>query len=121
MIVADILMWFLLILGTYIVFISYWLASQALFPELADRCRQRIKAAPVKQALVGLGWTVPTAAAGIAFLNVPNPILKFVGAAVVFFLLFAGFAASSGLASATPSCLATPQARAHPRPVGLSL
>ena len=51
MIVADILMWFLLIMGTYVIFISYWLAAQALFPELTDRCRLRIKAAPVKQAL----------------------------------------------------------------------
>ena len=59
MIVADILMWFLLIMGTYIIFISYWLAAQALFPELTDRCRQRIKAAPVKQALIGLAWTIP--------------------------------------------------------------
>lgn len=114
MIVADILMWFLLILGTYIVFISYWLASQALFPELADRCRERIKATPLKQALIGLAWTIPSAAAGIAFLNIPNPILKFVGATVVLLLILAGLVGSSGLAAQIGYGLANPADQAQP-------
>src|SRR5260370_8658427 len=95
MIVADILMWFLLIMGTYVIFISYWLAAQALFPELTDRCRQRIKAAPLKQALIGLGWTIPAAAAGIALLNVPNPLLKFLGPTLRLLLILAGLVSSS--------------------------
>ena len=33
MIVADILMWFLLIAGTYIVINGYWLTTTGLFPE----------------------------------------------------------------------------------------
>ena len=37
MIVADILMWFLLIAGTYIVINGYWLSTQGLFPALL-RC-----------------------------------------------------------------------------------
>src|SRR6202022_489256 len=114
MIVADILMWFLLILGTYVVFISYWLAAQALFPELADGCRQRIKAAPVKQALIGLGCAVPAAGAGIALLNVPNPILKFVGATMVLLLILAGLVGSSGLAAQIGYGLANPADEAQP-------
>src|ERR1700730_15576000 len=97
MIVADILMWFLLVAGTYAVFISYWLATQALFPELTDRCRQRIKSAPLGQALIGLAWTIPTVAAGVALLNVPNPLLKFMRATIVLLLILAGLVGSSAV------------------------
>src|SRR6266480_4140364 len=37
MVVADILMWFLLVIGIYIVFNSYWLAFQGMFPDFVDR------------------------------------------------------------------------------------
>jgi hypothetical protein len=114
MIVADILMWFLLILGTYVIFISYWLAAQALFPELADGCRQRIKAAPVKQALIGLACAVPVVAAGIGLLNVPNPLLKFAGATMVLLLILAGLVGSSGLAAQVGYGLANPADEAQP-------
>jgi hypothetical protein len=114
MIVADILMWFLLILGTYVVFISYWLAAQALFPDLAEGCRHRIKSAPLKHALIGLACTIPAAAAGIALLNVPNPILKFIGAAMVLLLILSGLVGSSGLAAQIGFGLANPADQAQP-------
>jgi hypothetical protein len=69
MIFADILMWFFLITGTYVVLISYWLTSQGLFPAFVDRCRKRIESSPVRQALLGLSVTVPLAATGIVMLN----------------------------------------------------
>jgi hypothetical protein len=114
MIVADILMWFLLIMGTYVIFISYWLAAQALFPELTDRCRKRIKAAPLKHALIGLAWTIPTAAAGVALLNVPNPLLKFLGATIVLLLILAGLVGSSALAAQIGFGLANPTDQTQP-------
>jgi hypothetical protein len=114
MIVADILMWFLLIMGTYVIFISYWLAAQALFPELTDGCRQRIKAAPLKHALIGLAWTIPAAAAGIAMLNVPNPLLKFLGATTVLLLILAGLVGSSALAAQIGFGLANPSDQTQP-------
>jgi hypothetical protein len=108
MIVADILMWFLLVAGTYIVFISYWLASQGLFPEFVDRCRQRIKTAPFQQFLFGLVLTIPIAAAGIALLNAPNPALKFPGAALLLILILAGLVGSTGLTAQIGAGLASP-------------
>src|ERR1700686_798822 len=114
MIVADILMWFLLMMGAYVIFISYWLAAQALFPELTERCRQRIKAAPLRQALIGLAWTIPAAAAGVALLNVPNPLLKFLGAAIVLLLILAGLIGSSALAAQIGYGLASPSDQAQP-------
>jgi hypothetical protein len=114
MIVADILMWFLLIMGTYVIFISYWLASQALFSDTVDRCRQRIKSAPVRQALFGLGWTIPCAAGGVALLNVPNPLLKFAGATILLLLILAGLVGSAGLAAQIGLGLANPADQAQP-------
>jgi hypothetical protein len=114
MIVADILMWFLLIMGSYVIFISYWLAAQALFPELTDRCRQRIKAAPMKHALIGLAWTIPAVATGIALLKVPNPLLKFLGATLVLLLILAGLIGSSALAAQIGFGLANPSDQAQP-------
>jgi hypothetical protein len=114
MIVADVLMWFLLILGTYVIFISYWLASQALFPDVTDRCRQRIKSAPLRHAVMGLAWTVPSAFAGVALLKVPNPALKFAGATILLLLVLAGLVGSSGLASQIGFGLADPADEAQP-------
>jgi hypothetical protein len=114
MIVADILMWFLLIMGAYVIFISYWLAAHALFPDLTDRCRQRIKAAPWKQALIGLAWTIPATAGGVALLNVPNPLLKFSGATIVLLLILAGLVGSSALAAQIGFGLANPSDQTQP-------
>ena len=94
MIFADILMWFFLITGTYVVLISYWLTSQGLFPAFVDRCRKRIEASPVRQALLGLSVTVPLAATGIVMLNAPSRMLKFLGA--VLLLVAAGRAGRFG-------------------------
>ncbi len=114
MIVADILMWFLLIMGTYVVFISYWLASQALFPDLADRCRRRIKTSPTRHVLLGLAWTVPTAFAGVAMLNLPSAAVKFAGATVLLLLVLAGLVGSSGLAAQIGFGLSNPADEAQP-------
>jgi hypothetical protein len=108
MIVADILMWFLLITGTYIVFISYWLATQGLFPNYVDRCRQRIKAAPFRQFLLGLAVAIPAGVAGVAMLRAPSPALKFPGAALLMILVLSGLAGSSGLAAQVGAGLSTP-------------
>ena len=54
MIVADILMYFLLIMGTYIVMVAYWLAAEALLPTFVDGCRERFASAPWRQFFVGL-------------------------------------------------------------------
>ena len=107
-------MWFLLIAGTYVIFISYWLAAQALFPDLAERCRQRIKGAPARHVLLGLAWTVPTVVAGVALLNAPSAALKFAGATVLLLLVLAGLVGSSGLAAQIGFGLANPADEAQP-------
>lgn len=114
MIVADVLMWFLLIVGTYVIFISYWLASQALFPALTERCRQRIKNTPLRRAGAGLALTAPSAAGGIILLNAPNPALKFAGATILLLLILAGLVGSSGLVAQIGYGLANPSDETQP-------
>jgi hypothetical protein len=99
MIVADILMWFLLIAGTYIVINGYWLTTQGLFPEFVDRCRERIRHAPFKPFLLGTAATVPTVVVGIAMLRAPSPVLKFAGATLLLLVILAGLLGSAGLAA----------------------
>ena len=108
MIVADILMWFFLIAGTYIVFNSYWLATQGLFPDFVDRCRDRIRFAPVRRFLFGLGLTLPIAGLGIAMLNAPKAWLKFGGAAVLIVLFLVGLCGATGIAAQIGTGLGKP-------------
>jgi len=99
MIVADILRWFLLIAGTYIVINGYWLTTQGLFPGFVDRCRERIGRAPFKPLLLGLASAVPSAVLGVAMLRAASPVLKFAGATVLLLLILVGLMGSAGLAS----------------------
>jgi hypothetical protein len=99
MIVADILMWFLLIAGTYIVINGYWLTTQGLFPSFVERCRERIRTGPWRALLIGLAITIPAAIAGIAMLRAASPTLKFAGATVLLLLILFGLMGSAGLAA----------------------
>jgi len=108
MILADILMYFFLIVGAYIVFNSYWMATQGLFPEFVDTCRDRIRTAPIRRFLFGLAITVPIVAAGIAMLNAPKAWLKFGGAGVLIVLFLIGLCGATGIASQIGRGLSTP-------------
>lgn len=99
MIVADILMWFLLIAGTYIVINAYWLTTQGLFPGFVDRCRDRIRCTPLKCLMAGLAGALPVAIVGIAMLRAALPALKFAGATVLLLLVLVGLMGSAGLAA----------------------
>jgi hypothetical protein len=100
MIVADILMWFLLVAGTYIVINAYWLTTQGLFPDFVYRCRERIRRAPLKSFFIGLAGTVPGLILGVSMLvRAPNPALKFLGAAVLMLVILTGLMGSAGVAA----------------------
>ena len=66
MIMADVLTWFLIVAGTYLVLVCYWLASAALFPHVVEGCRQRYGRHPFLATLVGVGIVAPLLIAGIA-------------------------------------------------------
>ncbi len=109
MILADILQWFLLILGALITLNAHWLGAHALFPGVVQRARQRYVESPVKTTLVGLAIAAPTLTLAIGIGKVaPNPALK---ALAVGLGLFAGLLAlvgSAGLAERIGAGLPSP-------------
>ena len=99
MIFADILMWFLLILGAYIVLNSYWLAAYALFPRFSERCQTSIGTLGWRLFPVGLVIFVPWFVAGVAGIRATQGGLKFAGAVLLLLLLLACLMGSTGLAA----------------------
>jgi hypothetical protein len=59
MIMADVLTWFLIIVGSLMVFIAHWLGAFALFPNLVEGCSERYGKRPIAATLLGLGVLVP--------------------------------------------------------------
>jgi hypothetical protein len=59
MIMADVLTWFLLILGALLVFVAHWLGAYGLFPTLVEGCAERYGRRPVAATFLGLGILLP--------------------------------------------------------------
>ena len=98
MIMADVLKYVLLVLGTLAVIVSYWLASTALFPVLVDRARTAYGLRPGRITLVGLAVSLPLLLLGAAMLNgAPNGGLKVIGAVLAGVPFVLGLAGSAGL------------------------
>ena len=53
MIMSDVLFWFLIVLGFYLAFNSYWLLAAALFPNTVEQCRLRYAEKPVRSKVSG--------------------------------------------------------------------
>lgn len=65
MTVADILQYLLLIVGSWLTLVAYWLATVALTPRLVERCAARNGGHPVRDTLVGLVIALPLAVLGL--------------------------------------------------------
>lgn len=113
MIVADILMWFLLIVGLLLVFISYWLASVALFPRLVERARDAY-ATPVRALVLGVLCAAPLIALGILIGARPNPALKVIGLTIGAVPVLLGLVGSAGLSLRIGAGMASPVDDAQP-------
>jgi hypothetical protein len=107
MIMADILKIFLLVVGLLTVYVSYWLAAQALFPERVERMRHRY-AQPIKITLVGLVAALPPVALGLILSQQPNPVLKILGITLMVIPALLGLVGSAGLALRIGAGLASP-------------
>lgn len=93
---ADVWMWFLLIVGILLIFISYWLATGALFPELVVRSRA-LYSRPGRLTLLGLLLAVPVVALGIYVVGRPSAPVKVLGGLIIAIPVVVGLAGSSGL------------------------
>lgn len=97
MIMADVLMWTLIILGFYVIMLSYWLVAYALAPSLVSGSRTSFENTPWKNILVGLLVGAPIAAVGFLLFAIPNPAFKILGFAVILLPLLMGLFGSAGL------------------------
>ena len=99
MIMADVLTWFFIIVGTYLVLLCYWLASVALFPRIVETCRQRYGRSPVVSSVTGLAVLVPFYVLGIAAVRaMPHPAPANALKILLMAPLLLAFLGSAGLA-----------------------
>ncbi len=98
MIMADVLKIFLLILGTLIMFVAYWLAAQALFPGFVSRARSHY-GRPWRTLGIGVLGTLPFLLLALAlFKNARNPVVNIAGVVTIAISILLGLAGSGGLA-----------------------
>ncbi len=111
---ADVLKYFLSILGGLLIFIAYWLAAEALFPALVERSRDQYRR-PWKLTFAGLAMTAPfIGIALLLFTKGNNPLLNIVGFVFLAVVLFGGLAGSAGLAKRIGAGLPSPLDEAQP-------
>lgn len=99
MIMADVLTWFLIILGSLLVLGANWIGAFALFPGLVERSAQRYGQRPVAATMLGLVTGVPALVIGtvvVQALKHPLVGVLIIGALMVPLLL--ALAGSAGLA-----------------------
>lgn len=72
--------------------------ASLLFERRTAAAKEHLLRAPVQLTLLGLGVTVLVGGAGIAMLSLPNPLVKFLGWAVMLWLMVVSFTGSAGLA-----------------------
>ncbi len=94
---ADVLKWFLLIVGVFLVLQSYWLISAALFPALVEKSRERFSR-PIQLTGLGLVIVGPLVLLAVFFFQKGNsPIANIIGFAILLAPFLLGFAGSAGL------------------------
>ena len=113
MIMADILKILLLIVGYLLIYVSYWLLSQALFPEMVAKARSQY-GRPIRTTLVGLVTAAPLIIAGLIVMRAPNPAFKVIGGIIAGIPVMFGLAGSAGLCQRIGSGLPSPLDEAQP-------
>lgn len=111
---ADILKIFLSILGGLLIFIAFWLASEALFPALVERARDQYRR-PGKLTFAGLAMVAPLL--GLAFAvskAANNPLMNIAAISVLGVVLVGGLAGSAGLAKRIGAGLPSPVDETQP-------
>jgi hypothetical protein len=93
---ADILKILLIVVGILLIYVSYWLLTEALFPDMVEIARRHYSR-PLKITLVGIGAALVPVVMGLALAKVPNPLLKLFGITLVVVPAMLGLAGSTGL------------------------
>lgn len=99
MILADVLTWFLIVLGSYLLLVCDWLAAYALFPGAVEASAERYRRRPVAVTLVGLVVLAPLVVIALGLAGaVPRPGLAQLLRGSLLLLLLPALLGSSGLA-----------------------
>jgi hypothetical protein len=114
-ILADILQWFLLILGAMLTLNAHWLLAFALFPGVVARARERYVRQPMVVTLVGLAIAVP---AGLLSIIVTKSLdvapVKFAVVGLLLVLASLALIGSTGLVERIGSGLSAPTDEQRP-------
>ncbi|MDQ3623685.1 MAG: hypothetical protein M3463_14540 [Verrucomicrobiota bacterium] len=98
MILADVLLYTLVIVGSYFVIVCYWLLAAALFPGLVERCQAQYSDHPWRASLVGFVVWVPLLMLSTVLGKVPNPGAKILALALLLIAAVLALFGSAGLA-----------------------
>jgi hypothetical protein len=107
---SDLLFWFLLISGTYVALVAYWLTAVALFGPAVERARLTYASRPVASTVLGLALLLPPLLVGK---TAPGP-LKLLLAVVLGVLVLLALIGSAGLADKIGAGLPMPGDAAQP-------
>ncbi len=115
MIMADILFWFLVIVGVYVVLIAYWLGAAALFPAAVERCSQAYGRRPVAATFLGLAVGIPALLIAVAVAKaLPHPLVGVIATGAMMVPTLFALAGSAGLAARIGAGLPSPLDTAQP-------
>jgi len=93
---ADILKIVFIILGILIIYVSYWLLAEALFPRLVEKASRQYSR-PTRLTLIGLAAAILPVILGIALSKTANPIFKFIGVTLIVVPGLLGLCGSAGV------------------------
>lgn len=110
---ANVLLWFFLTLGFYLVFLSHWLVSVSLFPDYVARCSDQYRK-PVVVTLIGLLAMFVPVGIGMALLNILPPALKWIGLLVIGAPILIGLLGTAGLARRIGLGMPSPEDETQP-------
>lgn len=113
MIMADVLTWFLIVLGLYLTLVCYWVGAGALFPRMVAACRHRY-ARPVSALFVGLAVGLPLVTLGAAGAQAPQPLVAGLSRTLLVVLVLPALVGSAGLALRLGAGLPSPADQAMP-------
>jgi hypothetical protein len=113
MIMADVLTWFLLIVGIILVLNSYWLASVSLWPRWVEACAASYRQ-PGRVTLTGVIVAIPGVILVMLFRNSHHPVGNALSIIVIGALLIMGMAGSAGVAQRIGQGLVSPKDERQP-------
>ncbi len=94
---ANVLLWFFLTVGFFLVFLSHWLVGASLFPTYVAQCADEYRR-PVVVVLLGLLAMVIPIALGLIILQALPPALKWIGLFIIGAPILGGLLGTAGLA-----------------------